>query len=188
MALGISNSSCANSSLLPTPRVAPTSSATMTTRAAKPRFTFHAVSTAGIIPGRISLEKSCFLVGRMARSMSRYSLEMLLMPSWMISAKFGRQPASRMKAMRVSTWLNQMMAKTTQESAGIPMMKCSTGRVCFSTVWVKPMNTPRMVPLMKARTSPRKIRPMVINTSPNRPMLTTISMKAATMTPTLGIR
>ena len=60
---------------MPTPPVAPTSSATTTTREALPRLTFHAVRMSGRIAGAIITRNSFIRVGRKLNTISIRSLD-----------------------------------------------------------------------------------------------------------------
>jgi len=90
--------------------------------------------------------------------------------------------------MRISTCLNQMMAKMTQDRAGTPMMKWRTGRTYFSTARVNPIATPSITPAMNAAKSPEKMRDTVIAMSCMYLGVLTTSQKEETMAGMPGTR
>src|ERR1700712_3742071 len=82
-----------------------------------------------------------------------------------------------MKRMRNSTPWNQMMANTTQDSAGMPWNSVRIGDRKLSTARERTINSASAAPIMNAPASPARMRRMVASTSANIVPLVKISMQ-----------
>src|SRR5512142_3534863 len=91
-----------------------------------------------------------------------------------------------MNSTRNSMPWNQMMANTTQDSAGMPWKKVSTGAMKFSAVFDRPIASASKPPRMKAPRSPAKMRAAVSSTSTSSEPVTSTSMVRAMISGTGG--
>src|ERR1700760_618172 len=82
-----------------------------------------------------------------------------------------------MKRMRNSTPWNQMMANTTQDSAGMPWNSVRIGDRKLSTARERNIENASAAPMMNAPASPARMRKMVASTSANIVPLEKISMQ-----------
>jgi hypothetical protein len=81
--------------------------------------------------------------------------------------KAGKVVITMMKKMRNSTPWNQMMANTTQDSAGMPCNRVRIGERKLSTARERTITSASPPPTMKAPASPARMRKMVDSTSAN---------------------
>src|SRR6201991_4818651 len=82
-----------------------------------------------------------------------------------------------MKRRRNSTPLNQIMANTTQDSAGMPWNNVRIGDRKLSTARERNIDSANAAPMMNAPASPARMRRMVDSTSANIVPFEKISMQ-----------
>ena len=105
------------------------------------------------------------LLGRNDIVISYRSFDIERSASRIWKVKAGSVVITMMKNTRNSMPLNQMMANTTQDRAGMPWKKVKIGETKFSIVRDWPMTTASMAPRRKAPNRPAKMRPAVSSTS-----------------------
>ncbi len=119
----------------------------------------------GTMVGTIRKRNSVQRLGRNAMVISNRSFDIERKASRIWKVKAGSVVITMMNSTRNSMPWNQMMANTTQDSAGMPWKNVSTGAIKFSAVFDCPITNARMPPRMKAPNRPPKIRAAVSSTS-----------------------
>src|SRR3981081_74712 len=108
----------------------------------------------GTMVGTIRKRNSVQRDGRNDIVISNRSFDIERMASRIWNVNAGSVVITMMKRMRNSVPWNQMMANTTQDSAGMPWKKVRTGLMKFSSVFERAMTSASAAPMKNAPNSP----------------------------------